>query len=725
MLDGKHFDASALPPSLNSGTPVWVVRFTGEIFARYEDYVDRLMLYRQRVWTCEFTNASNMTFEEALMSELGATRHIDAFPQTHFKTLLEKTQFCTNRIEELVSNVHTYFTEHYMAGEELDALDGENIARVRILNEQRSDMGLADDEEGLEASSQYEVEWIGQTGRTTSLVDEEAIMRTSKAPVPSKVLIRNTIKAVSLKETYPNSPWIVRKEIAEEYEVSIDMPCELKRVREEYYRRRSAGPEPKRQKHDGETAQERKEREREERKLKREEDKRRKALEARYPIADEALEHSSPVQLPVGLSAHISIGNPHFGQALYVWTALNTFDRAWNLSPFSFEEFDQALRHDGRCVLRSEIFVAVLRVALTSSRKEALKQQGHSCRDTDASMLGEASVDLDHEQENWTVPVSWILNVDVTAVTAATDAWEDVLRQYLQYMTEISMVKRLELSEGREYAESVKDDAISFGGQPACEWLPNADGVLELTYDGEPAATGDLVSDTAHIDNKPATVERNTGHELKPYRNDGSVESLQTQEPGRMQESQEQNFTVEDSAAKSKLRHVLVRIVRGVLQSRDKNRLRAELFLELPDRQLYPDYYQLIAEPISVNMILGQAERGEFADHESFLDAWRLLHNNAHRYNPASSIVCQDADWFLKIVGRQLRQYETAQKLEKCEPAPGLAVPDISGVGLGALISGTANLKDTLNLLCFLADEALCTEPSREHISAVLEKVSL
>ena len=85
--------------------------------------------------------------------------------------------------------------------------------------------------------------------------------------------------------------------------------------------------------------------------------------------------------------------------------------------------------------------------------------------------------------------------------------------------------------------------------------------------------------------------------------------------------------------------------------------------------------------------------------------------------------MCQDADWFLEVVGRQLLQYETAQKLEKCQPAPGLAVPDMSGVAAGALLGGTAKLQDTLNLLCFLAEEAICTDTTREHISTVLEKV--
>jgi ATP-dependent helicase STH1/SNF2 len=67
---------------------------------------------------------------------------------------------------------------------------------------------------------------------------------------------------------------------------------------------------------------------------------------------------------------------------------------------------------------------------------------------------------------------------------------------------------------------------------------------------------------------------------------------------------------------------------------RDKQRLRAELFLELPDRELYADYYEVVAAPISMQMILREAESGGYADSASFMAAWQLLNDNAHAYNP-------------------------------------------------------------------------------------------
>ena len=151
--------------------------------------------------------------------------------------------------------------------------------------------------------------------------------------------------------------------------------------------------------------------------------------------------------LPSSLSAHIGTSNPYFGRAVYVWSALNTFNRAWNLFPFSFEDFDQALHHPGPCAMRSEIFVSLLRVAMVNSRKE-LEKAGHSLEveepDPEAAEV---------QQVEWTLPprgMDWLLAIEPDTVTASTDEWEGVLRQYLEYMAEECMQRRLEQFDLRE-----------------------------------------------------------------------------------------------------------------------------------------------------------------------------------------------------------------------------------------------------------------------------------
>lgn len=37
-------------------------------------YVERLELYRQRIWTCQLTGTGKLTYEQALTSEIKSTR---------------------------------------------------------------------------------------------------------------------------------------------------------------------------------------------------------------------------------------------------------------------------------------------------------------------------------------------------------------------------------------------------------------------------------------------------------------------------------------------------------------------------------------------------------------------------------------------------------------------------------------------------------------------------
>ena len=45
------------------------------------EYLNRINLYRQRVWTCKVTGKINLTYEEALVSEKRATEKVQQFPK--------------------------------------------------------------------------------------------------------------------------------------------------------------------------------------------------------------------------------------------------------------------------------------------------------------------------------------------------------------------------------------------------------------------------------------------------------------------------------------------------------------------------------------------------------------------------------------------------------------------------------------------------------------------
>lgn len=60
------------------------------------EYLKRINLYRQRVWTCKVTCKTNLTYEEALVSEQRATEKIQHFPEELMAPVLHLVQYSKN-----------------------------------------------------------------------------------------------------------------------------------------------------------------------------------------------------------------------------------------------------------------------------------------------------------------------------------------------------------------------------------------------------------------------------------------------------------------------------------------------------------------------------------------------------------------------------------------------------------------------------------------------------
>lgn len=69
----------------------------------------------------------------------------------------------------------------------------------------------------------------------------------------------------------------------------------------------------------------------------------------------------------------------------------------------------------------------------------------------------------------------------------------------------------------------------------------------------------------------------------------------------------------------------------------------ADAFLVLPSRKLYPDYYQVIKKPVSINQIKKKVEQEAYDSLESFLGDWREMVENAKTYNEQGSWIYEDA----------------------------------------------------------------------------------
>ncbi|KAI0693670.1 SNF2 family N-terminal domain-containing protein [Cytidiella melzeri] len=78
-------------------------------------------------------------------------------------------------------------------------------------------------------------------------------------------------------------------------------------------------------------------------------------------------------------------------------------------------------------------------------------------------------------------------------------------------------------------------------------------------------------------------------------------------------------------------------------------RRRCELFLSLPDKKTYPDYYEIIRQPIAMSQIRKRITGNQYKTVLDFREDWRLMFNNARTYNQEGSWVYQDADEMEKV----------------------------------------------------------------------------
>lgn len=90
------------PKDLDPKEKVFQVRFTKEIFRDYKEYLNRLNLYRQRVWSCKVSGKSNLTYEEALVSEHHAAEKAQQLPRELVVPVLQMVQYNWNFVLHLL-----------------------------------------------------------------------------------------------------------------------------------------------------------------------------------------------------------------------------------------------------------------------------------------------------------------------------------------------------------------------------------------------------------------------------------------------------------------------------------------------------------------------------------------------------------------------------------------------------------------------------------------------
>ncbi|KAJ2375864.1 hypothetical protein H4S02_008093, partial [Coemansia sp. RSA 2611] len=127
LLDGQPVDIHVPQPSARELQQLpqqqgWQIRFTGEEFLDYDQYLDRLSFYRKPIWTCSISGRSSLTYEQALLSERAAS-HIKTgigFSDMLICEMLTFLSQSTMSIALAVDALYYRFQYDFFGGEHID-----------------------------------------------------------------------------------------------------------------------------------------------------------------------------------------------------------------------------------------------------------------------------------------------------------------------------------------------------------------------------------------------------------------------------------------------------------------------------------------------------------------------------------------------------------------------------------------------------------------------------
>ncbi|KAK2717362.1 hypothetical protein QYM36_006224 [Artemia franciscana] len=110
---------------------------------------------------------------------------------------------------------------------------------------------------------------------------------------------------------------------------------------------------------------------------------------------------------------------------------------------------------------------------------------------------------------------------------------------------------------------------------------------------------------------------------------------------------------------KSRLR-ILFRMVMDYVE--DDGRQPVVAFLEKPSKKLYPEYYQVILEPMDMVTIEAKMKENKYQLEEDLIDDFKLMFNNCRLFNEEGSVIYDDADLLERVLMDKARSMGIASK---------------------------------------------------------------
>ncbi|KAJ7544384.1 hypothetical protein O6H91_09G076500 [Diphasiastrum complanatum] len=225
LLKRTAFQLVQPPADLKSDELVFHVRFTKEVFRDYREYLHRINLYRQKVWTCKVTGKQNLTYEQALLSESKATEKVQHFPKEFMAPVLHMVQFSVLGIHELVDKIYKAFKERYVVGEIVAGIHGDAVLQCKIMK-----VFELNDQSENDGSCEYEVCWLNGSGKKVEVSRESSENLSRRRYLLTKGLLKSFIRESAFAGLARNSPWLVHDKLARKLKLHMEPSEELRQA---------------------------------------------------------------------------------------------------------------------------------------------------------------------------------------------------------------------------------------------------------------------------------------------------------------------------------------------------------------------------------------------------------------------------------------------------------------------------------------------------------------
>ncbi|XP_074113520.1 protein polybromo isoform X2 [Cotesia typhae] len=116
------------------------------------------------------------------------------------------------------------------------------------------------------------------------------------------------------------------------------------------------------------------------------------------------------------------------------------------------------------------------------------------------------------------------------------------------------------------------------------------------------------------------------------------------------------------------LKKRLYALVKCVIEYCEDGRQPMLMFMEKPSKKIYPDYYQVINDPIDMLAIEANIKAEKYQNENELIQDFKLMFNNCRQYNEEGSLIYEDANTLEKVLMDKVRELGPLPDSKSCGP---------------------------------------------------------